>query len=402
MNSPVKVKIKNFQSIEEVDFVIDGFTIITGKTNIGKSSLIRAISSSILNSPVVNMVRSGEKFCTVELSSDGWAFKWEKGEKGTNRYYINGSDKPLDSVGRGQIDEIKSMGFQSVKIGNDKYLTPWYANQYESVFLLNQSGPSVTDFISEVSRLDVLQNAIVYSNREKKRIVDKTKHTEDDLSKMKDRREKFARLDEIRGVRDELALQKDSIVEYQAKVSRLSQLDNDLSRTASHIRKINSVETISIPVPVEKEDLNRLRELSDLNLSMEKKAKSIISMKPVADISLPDPPDSALIRKIVELNNLAKKITALQSSIEKLETGVSVPELEVFPEALKVGFKLLSQIEKVQNEIQRFEKQESELSSKLSSLESELAKIPKCPTCDRPLSPAHKNHSDSGTDSFGI
>lgn len=42
---PVKVSIKNFQSVSDIEFEIHGFTCITGPTNIGKSAIIRAISS---------------------------------------------------------------------------------------------------------------------------------------------------------------------------------------------------------------------------------------------------------------------------------------------------------------------------------------------------------------------
>ena len=166
--NPIEVRIQNFQSIKDVSFRIHGFTTITGKTNIGKSAIVRAIAKSILNAPVTNMVRHGEKFCEVELHSEGWGFRWQKAEKGVNRYYIDGKENPLDSVGRGQVQEIADFGFGSIKIGESKYLYPWYASQFDPIFLLNQSGPAITDFISEVSRLDILQNGIVICNKKKK------------------------------------------------------------------------------------------------------------------------------------------------------------------------------------------------------------------------------------------
>jgi len=45
---PVKIRIKNFQSIEDLEIEVRGFTAITGKTNIGKSAIMRAISSAML------------------------------------------------------------------------------------------------------------------------------------------------------------------------------------------------------------------------------------------------------------------------------------------------------------------------------------------------------------------
>jgi predicted ATPase len=40
----LEVSVRNFQALENVDLVIKGFTVVTGASNTGKSSLIRAIS----------------------------------------------------------------------------------------------------------------------------------------------------------------------------------------------------------------------------------------------------------------------------------------------------------------------------------------------------------------------
>ena len=122
---PVKVGIKCFQSIDVLDFEVFGFTAITGRSNIGKSAIMRAISRSIMNDPVINMVRRGEKFVTVELNSDKWGYKWEKGDgNGINRYTIG--DRILDKTGQNQLLEIKEMGFGSIRIGDDD-IHPWWA-----------------------------------------------------------------------------------------------------------------------------------------------------------------------------------------------------------------------------------------------------------------------------------
>ena len=44
-----KVNIKNYQSIKDVSFEVDGFTVIIGKNNIGKSAIIRALEAPLAN-----------------------------------------------------------------------------------------------------------------------------------------------------------------------------------------------------------------------------------------------------------------------------------------------------------------------------------------------------------------
>jgi len=120
--NPVQVRIQNFQSIDHVEFEVRGFTCITGKTNIGKSAIMRAISRSLLNDPVTGMVRKGAKYASVEMKSEGWGYLWEKGEKDVNRYEIDG--KRYDKTGQNQLPEIEAMGFRSIRIGDDD-LEPW-------------------------------------------------------------------------------------------------------------------------------------------------------------------------------------------------------------------------------------------------------------------------------------
>ena len=98
---PVQIRIRDFQSIDSIDLEVSGFTCVTGPTNIGKSAIVRAVSSAILNKSVVGSVRKGKKFCTVEV--DG--LKWEKGER-VGRYWVpgetdeGGHPKPRDRRSR--------------------------------------------------------------------------------------------------------------------------------------------------------------------------------------------------------------------------------------------------------------------------------------------------------------
>ena len=125
MLKPVHVEIENFQSIKSLKFDINGFTCITGKTNIGKSSILRAISSAISNRPVINFVRKGHKSCSVMLQSNcdvnPWGFEWEKFEKGSNKYKILGKNETLENTGSGQLSHVTEMGFRGVQI-NEKEL----------------------------------------------------------------------------------------------------------------------------------------------------------------------------------------------------------------------------------------------------------------------------------------
>ena len=229
--TPVKIRISGFQSLADVEIEVHGFTCVTGPSNIGKSAIIRAISGSLLNSPVTGMVRKGEKHCTVSVEAEGWGYKWEKGEKGINRYWMPGSDKPLDKVGAGQIDEVANMGFQSVRIGN-KVVQPWFAHQFEPLFLMNQSGPAITDFISEVSRLKVLQDAVIINARGRRRALDKAKLHEESVTELQGKDAAVGQLDNLLKVEKDLEAQLASLQEWEGRARRGQEFAEAMDRTA--------------------------------------------------------------------------------------------------------------------------------------------------------------------------
>jgi DNA repair ATPase RecN len=116
---PIKVRVQNFQSLEDVSLTIDGFTVVTGTNNAGKSALFRAIQGVFMNTPGTSFVRHGSNHSSVELQFDeNHTVVWEKGNK-VNRYVING--KVFDNVGAGTPLELTEFGVNPVTLQEQKY-----------------------------------------------------------------------------------------------------------------------------------------------------------------------------------------------------------------------------------------------------------------------------------------
>ena len=91
--SMIEVEIQNFQSIDKVAFKIEGFTVLVGRSNIGKSALIRAIHCALTGASGTDFVRhgldcerriKGNKKCkcksTVLFKTPSLHLIWEKGD----------------------------------------------------------------------------------------------------------------------------------------------------------------------------------------------------------------------------------------------------------------------------------------------------------------------------------
>jgi hypothetical protein len=411
---PIRVKIHDYQSIESLDFEIRGFTAISGRSNIGKSAIIRAISSSILNNPVVGMVRKGASFASVELSCEDWGFKWEKGEKGINRYTIN--DKVLDKVGAKQLEEIAKLGFKSVKVGTDE-INPWLASQFFPIFLLDKPGSQVTDFISEVSRLNVLQDAIILSARGKRKSNDESTVRDTESRQIQAHLAKFNNVDELQLIHDDLEDQFKSIEEYSHNIQYLESKAAVIEDLERRISKASGFEKISMPEELDSTILDKFVSGKHSLDIINRIALGIIAIKKVSTVNVPDEID--IIERYEQMSKYAW-IPAAVSDVDSMEQSINadVPEdvniqeymgaLQAFqrvqsiqskipsegtieiPEELEEA-RVYSELCAIQSRLEaeaancvKLRKQIKDSESEITEIEKEISKIPLCPTCSRP------------------
>lgn len=390
MSSPVKIKIHDFQSIENLEFEVSGFTCITGPTNIGKSAIIRAISGAILGAPVVGDVRKGSKFCSVDISSDDWSMKWEKGERGVNRYWIPiDAEKPLDKVGQGQIEQVASLGFGSVQVGSES-IQPWFASQFEPIFLMNKSGPAVTDFLSEVSRLKVLQNGITINVRNRKRLLERSKIRDEDAKLAREKEESLSGVSGVVQLKKDLGAQMESILGYEKKIKSAKRFQSDIETETKSVEALLPVKEVKLPSESIRKRLDSLRQLMNSYTVLEYEATRIIAYKPIKNVSVPDTIDlSESLLRLSKAEKLDKEIEAEKKAIALLSKSVDVPEAPNFPSNLKRMIELMEAIEYDRSQIASMENSLSSMKTELTLVQSEIDSIEVCPTCKRPLAVGH-------------
>lgn len=426
MDKPVEVTIDNFQSISHLEFKVDGFTCITGPTNIGKSAIMRAMSGAMLNKPVVGLVRNGERSCSVRFKSFDWGFLWEKSEKGLNRYTLDGKPDKLENVGQRQPDQISEIGFGCVRIG-DRDLYPWYASQWMPLFLLNESGPAVTEFISKILNLDILQDAIGLGLKAKKKTSDEAKIRSGDLEKLRQKESAITALDGTIGMVDELKAQSESIKEYEKRIVRGTQLKNQLEALEKAVDKIGSVSKIQVPPDGFGNEIETYKSIYGHWISLELAAKKVLVLRPAKTVGIPSPPETdfqklSKVRKYSGLHDLqnsvkklepvrklctpgmadasdiekvkiarayVKRIAAARAAVDVLSQEIDIPTVDVDAGALVKAKKTLDQIEVLRSEVSERELSLKTLSSELKSVMKELQAMPSCPTCGRPMPHQH-------------
>lgn len=425
----VKVSIKNFQSVSDIEFEIHGFTCITGPTNIGKSAIIRAISSAILNKSTIGIVRKGKKYCTVELSSDGWGMKWEKGD-GVGRYWVPGEEKARTGFGQGQTELTEKFGFKSIRVGED-VLSPWLATQFDPIFLLNKSGPAVTNFISDISRLKVLQDAIVINARTKQRSLAEANSHDEELASITAKESKLGGLDSLLAVEQDLIAELESLKVCSDKISKITALSEKMDSESEVLKVIVGVKDVRVPAS-SSGNISVLSEANKKNQELERTALSIASLRTVSSVVIPNASNDTALnrikdgRRMLEIEPLSNSVQILQSNssikipadseldISRLQTGVRMTseiaslqksislmeaKIEISASVNKENLQkflrvkqLLSEIVATEKDIKKGEKDLKRHDDELKTVLDELSKIPTCPTCQQVCASIHSHN----------
>lgn len=294
----VRIRVRDFQSIEDAEIEVSGLTVITGANNTGKSACLRAVHGVFTNARGTKYVRHGKDHCAVTVTfGDGREVTWEKGEK-TNRYTVDG--KTLDKVGSGVPPEVGAFGIAPITAaGRD--LWPQFAQQFTGqVFLLDQPGSVLAESIADVSRVGVLNDALRNVQSDRKALSSELKVRLGDVARLEALEATFAGLDGA----ERLAAEADAIqAEAEALRARLKStitLRDAVTAHAATVSWLTPVAIVSVPEGFDegRDQLATLDELTGLSLKLSLVNQVHASLSPVASIAIPDEGDISRAEKV--------------------------------------------------------------------------------------------------------
>ncbi len=255
-----EVEIENFQSIRQVSISIDGFTALEGRSNLGKSAIVRAIRCALTGAVGTDFVRHregcervtrGRKECkcqsTVRIKTPVMALTWEKGDA-VNRYTMTrpGEEPQVyDSVFRGTPDFLLPE-FQKIRIGDTPQLLQ-ISEQFNPIFLLDQSGPAVADVLSDVAHLEDVNTAIRLANKDRKDTSSTRKVRESDLKNLLKSLEDYTGLDTALAQVSEVASRYDSLEESRQTLGLLDRFVSEALRLKSGMTTLQGVDRVQLP-----------------------------------------------------------------------------------------------------------------------------------------------------------
>lgn len=408
----MKVRVQNFQSIKDATVEIDGFTVITGRNNSGKSAFMRAIRAAFQNPRGTSYIRRGADKCTVEIDfGDGNTLKWEKGRKRSDKpvYVINGGE-PI-YPGQGVPDEVMALGVRPIDVGRDQ-VWPQFAPQFTGqLFLVNQPGSALAEAISDVDRVSQLNQALRLAESDKRATHAEIKvRAADELTQVAD----LAKFDGL----DDLALEINKLIDQESLVLRIekalvaaTELRNRLQKARKAVDDLKGIDDVEVPSDAVIngliEDQRKLKEITVLRDRWEGLTAQVHGWQKSLD--------GAVILDVVDVDGLIstqkdlKEITGLRDRWLAITNqvvrwqkgldhagdvdGLDVSQAEKYSQAIDKLTDLRSSLDrarsKVRMETDDLARNEQELESVEADLTALLGDMSECPVCGSVLDHDH-------------
>jgi len=421
----LRIRIRNFQSIEELDFEAKGLVLIRGHTNSGKTAIQRAMRFLIEGGrySFERILKRGKSSMSIDLWHNGNHVSLFRSEK-DNTFSING--KTWTKVGMTRPEELAALGYRVLDV-NGKKLLPQFATQHGPLFLVGEDSDSVTRAAALASLTTKHIHGVTQASRqgsqEEKRLkatarqnLEQAQEIERQLEKYKNvegikenlatlegkwgvweqKRQRLERLkrlvllrqqlikrkglaEELRGIRTPIEIDPTKPVKlYLLKRKKLE--IKDLEGRKKQLETVRALKAIIVPEPKKLVSLKGLKQERE-ELELRKgQLEILLEMK---NLLLPDPGRWLQLKGLeVKRYNLEKRG---EKDRKKLEINISCP----IPDAAK--WLKLGLLEKGRKGIEKKKAFESQaLTDSLEELEqvqSDLQKVqeenPVCPVCER-------------------
>ena len=272
-----KIHLKNWQKHSDLllDFQKD-INIISGYSNVGKSSIRRAIDWICFNANIseTDYRREGTSETSVKIWLDNEFIIKRVRSNTINRYILskNGcEDKTFDSFGREIPEEVQSaLGISEIEIENDK-LNLNIAEQLTLPFLLDKPATLRAKLFNKLTGNELIDKLFKEFNRENLRINREIKEIEENLVTQEEQLSEYstthkALRKKLNNANEQYSKLKEDIEIYEHLQDLSNKLKENKEQEEIIKNKVSQIKIISdekLKVLKKKaEDLKKLKELS--------------------------------------------------------------------------------------------------------------------------------------------
>lgn len=234
-----KIKLHNFQSYvdQEIEFA-DGYNVIIGESNQGKTSILRAIRFVAECKPAgKSMIRIGTTEATVTLTLENGTIIERFIGKRDNGYRVFYPDGTVSEGNTRMVSEVQQiMGWNNLQIGDKEELSINYLKQGDGWFLTSETATDKARILGALNNTDGADAVIKDVDAKNMAINEDIKHENIEIANL------AAEIDDVSQKRENLVAIKniiekaiivekiydylDKLRDYQEKCAELEAIDN--------------------------------------------------------------------------------------------------------------------------------------------------------------------------------
>lgn len=164
----MKLKVSNYQSIKSAEVELDGFVVVTGESNLGKSALLRALRGAVFGQQGDHFVHHGASHSVVTLI-DSSTIEWQKVHKDRRatdlQTHLDVDGVVHERYGHDHEPILGKLGYKKIETAAG-YRLPQFAFQHDPPFLISETPTVVAEVFKMLGRVDVITAAQTMSKKD--------------------------------------------------------------------------------------------------------------------------------------------------------------------------------------------------------------------------------------------
>lgn len=256
--STYKLTVQNYQILQKAELTFNqGLTLITGPSNHGKSSLIKALQQLVYNSPGTNYITHNhtkttirfQKFNSPTDSTPIFDIQYSKDTKGNGQYDVqtHDSQERFTKLGSSQLDQIKHITHI------DKSLNYNFWNQMDKPFMLSLTNKEQFDLLQQSPHTATLSTIQHNMTQDRKVYAKELDNHQSQLQLLQQQDQQYKqqlqgkeKIDSLFKKTQELTAQKQTLDQLQTFISQFDQIDlQSIQSKLNGLQNIPSTHTIT-------------------------------------------------------------------------------------------------------------------------------------------------------------
>jgi exonuclease SbcC len=222
-----RIKIRNFQSLRDVDIDLGSLTVVIGPSSSGKTALIRALRTIMGNSRGAGWITYGEKTAALTVAGDDargkWAVKLDRSPTTANYIVGGGAGAEIFTKLGGSVPLRVSELF-GISATAGPGLIPLdlaVASQFDRPYLLDETGSKVAMVLGDLTNVSIIFEAAKEANRRKLNLGSQLRTRQDDARRIGAEIDTFADLPARQAALEEAERLAGTVAVIEAKLGRL-------------------------------------------------------------------------------------------------------------------------------------------------------------------------------------